>query len=348
MTQSDNRKCGAGEPFPSSLTEVSWQFRLGPWLLGLLILSGLIVTVAYRGEIESFAQLVNRAAPAWLIAAVFLQIGTYFSTAAVWFLTLRRAGMSYRILPLVPLRVAKLFSDQALRSGAVSGTAFFVAALNRRGVPTRLCMAALLVSLVSYYTAYFLAAVLSLALLRFYHAANAWIMGVITLFCVAAGAIPSATVWLQQRSGRKLPTWVKRIPGLNKLLESLGSAPGYLLRDAVLLTQTTLFQASIFLLDSATLWVMLRAVGQEVSFLVAFPCFVVASVVATLGPIPLGLGTFEATCVAMRRTLGVSLEAALIATLLLRGFTLRLPMPPGLWLAKRELIRKGPDSLEEV
>jgi uncharacterized membrane protein YbhN (UPF0104 family) len=51
----------------------------------------------------------------------------------------------------------------------------------------------------------------------------------------------------------------------------------------------------------------------------------------------MGLGTFEATCVAMLRTLGVPLEAALMATLLLRGFTLWLPMLPGLLLARREL-----------
>jgi hypothetical protein len=35
--------------------------------------------------------------------------------------------------------------------------------------------------------------------------------------------------------------------------------------------------------------------------------------------------------------LGIPVEAALTSTLLLRGFTLWLPMLPGLWLAKREL-----------
>lgn len=57
----------------------------------------------------------------------------------------------------------------------------------------------------------------------------------------------------------------------------LGDAPGYLLRDRALLSKTTLFQASIFLLDATTLWAMLRAVGQNVSFLAAFPSFMVAS-----------------------------------------------------------------------
>ena len=59
--------------------------------------------------------------------------------------------------------------------------------------------------------------------------------------------------------------------------------------------------------------------------------------VATLSPIPLGLGTFETSCVGMLHLLGVPLEAALAATLLLRGFTVWLPMPPGLWLARRAL-----------
>jgi uncharacterized membrane protein YbhN (UPF0104 family) len=50
--------------------------------------------------------------------------------------------------------------------------------------------------------------------------------------------------------------------------------------------------------------------------------------------VPLGLGIFEASLVAMLRVVGVSIEAALTATLLLRGFTLWLP---GLWCARHEL-----------
>jgi hypothetical protein len=53
--------------------------------------------------------------------------------------------------------------------------------------------------------------------------------------------------------------------------------------------------------------------------------------------IPLGLGTFEAACVGMLSLLGVAMETALAATLLLRGLTFWLPMVPGLWLAKREI-----------
>jgi uncharacterized protein (TIRG00374 family) len=104
-----------------------------------------------------------------------------------------------------------------------------------------------------------------------------------------------------------------------------------------LVATAILLYVAIFLLDAATLWIMLLAMGQDVSFLVAFPSFVVSSIVATLSPIPLGLGIFETSSTGMLSALGIPVEAALTATLLLRGFTVWLPMLPGLWLARREL-----------
>lgn len=82
---------------------------------------------------------------------------------------------------------------------------------------------------------------------------------------------------------------------------------------------------------------MLHAIGHNVAPSAVFSSFIMASVAATVGPIPLGLGTFEAVSVTMLGLLGVPLEAGLTATLLLRGFTFWLPMLPGLWLARREL-----------
>jgi uncharacterized membrane protein YbhN (UPF0104 family) len=81
---------------------------------------------------------------------------------------------------------------------------------------------------------------------------------------------------------------------------------------------------------------MLRAMGQDVSFLAAFPSFVVLSMVATFSLVPLGRGTFEATCVAMLKTLGVPLEAAPTATCYCAVLRSDCPML-GLPLAGREL-----------
>ena len=58
-----------------------------------------------------------------------------------------------------------------------------------------------------------------------------------------------------------------------------------------------------------------------------------------------GLGTFEGTAIAMLHSHGLSIETALAATLLFRGFTFWLPMIPGLWLSRRELKTKSRDAM---
>jgi uncharacterized membrane protein YbhN (UPF0104 family) len=74
---------------------------------------------------------------------------------------------------------------------------------------------------------------------------------------------------------------------------------------------------------------------------VAFIAFVVASLTGTLSPLPLAIGAFESGCIATLGILGVGIEPALMATLLLRGFTLWLPIPPGLWLVRHETRAAG-------
>jgi uncharacterized protein (TIRG00374 family) len=105
--------------------------------------------------------------------------------------------------------------------------------------------------------------------------------------------------------------------------------------------ETVALQLLVFVLDAATLGTMLLAVGAPMSPGIVFASFVFASVIATLAWVPGGLGTFEGTCVALLSAHGVAVEAALAATLLLRGFTFWLPMLPGLWLARRELRGRG-------
>jgi len=307
---------------------------LKSWFLGLLILAGLIAVITHLGEVQHFIQLARGAQPIWLILALLLQGATYLAVATVWYLALQSEGIHASLLSLIPLGIAKLFSDQAMPSGGVSGTAFFIAALNRRGIPNDLCMATLLLSLVAYYGAYLLAALTSLMLLSFYHAVHIWILLVVLIFALVAVGIPAGALWLRTLGRKPLPSILQRVPGLNTIMSAIANAPAQLLRDPTLLLAALVLHGSVFVLDAATLWIMLLAVGSSLSVWAVFPCFVLASMVATIGPIPLGLGTFEVTCVSVLGVMGVPLETALTATLLLRGFTLWLPMLPGMWLAR--------------
>jgi uncharacterized membrane protein YbhN (UPF0104 family) len=51
----------------------------------------------------------------------------------------------------------------------------------------------------------------------------------------------------------------------------------------------------------------------------------------------MGLGSFEAVSIGMLRAMGVPFEAALSATLLFRGYTLWVPLIPGMFAARRQL-----------
>ncbi|WP_244136870.1 lysylphosphatidylglycerol synthase transmembrane domain-containing protein [Burkholderia pyrrocinia] len=98
-------------------------------------------------------------------------------------------------------------------------------------------------------------------------------------------------------------------------------APTDLLRNPRLLMQTAGLQLAIFTRDALTLWLAFNALGEVPARWVDFISFAIASMVTTIGPIPIGLETFEGASVGMLSLIGVSVEAALAATLLLRGIT---------------------------
>lgn len=117
-------------------------------------------------------------------------------------------------------------------------------------------------------------------------------------------------------------------------MRTVGEAPPESLRDGSLILKVAGFNALVFLADAATLWASVRALGQALPFATAFIALVMASIVVTLGPVPLGLGSFEATSTAMLHHLGVPLAAAFAGTMLTRLFTLWLPLLPGLILLR--------------
>jgi uncharacterized protein (TIRG00374 family) len=312
-----------------------WALK-GAWLMGFLLLGGLIAIALKMSELKHFANLARQAHPGLLVAALALQGLTYVAAAAAWHVTLVRSSHPISLARLVPLGLAKLFTDQALPSGGVSGNILVARGLTRRGIPANLVLAAILVSLIAYYAAYLPLVASALVILWFHHQVHKGFLVALAIFAVVAVAIPTIVIWIKRR-GSRLPHFLNRFQPTGFLIRALNEVPASILHDPVIVLQATFYQAAVFFLDAGTLWVMLLAIGQDVSFGIAFTCFMAASVAATIGPIPLGLGTFEAVSVATFGMLGVQIEVALTATLLLRGFSFWLPMIPGVLLARQEI-----------
>jgi uncharacterized protein (TIRG00374 family) len=313
-----------------------WVLR-SSWIFGILILAALILIVLRLGELQNFVRLAEQVRPQWLITAAFLQILTYVSVASAWRATLTRTGYRVSLTRLVPIGLGKLFTDQAFPSAGMSGNILVARSLSRRGVPAHLILAALLVDIIGYYIAYLIMVLMTLSILRAHYQVHAALLSAFTMLAVLAIGFPTLIVWLKRRSSRPLPRILQRFPFSDFLMRIIRDVPSGILRNPVLIFKNTCFEAGVFLLDVFTLWVVLLAIGQNVSIMVPFICFIVASVAATVSPFPVGLGTFEAVAVATLGMLGVQIEVALTATLLLRGFTFWLPMLPGLMLAQREI-----------
>jgi uncharacterized membrane protein YbhN (UPF0104 family) len=314
--------------------------RLIAWLPGLIVMPALIGVVLHYGSLEKFADLVRSARPELLLPALAAQFATYVFAALSWRLVLAPAGQVRPFVTLFRLGVAKLYTDQAVPTGGLSGSVLVMKALERRGVPDHVAIAALLVGMVSFYSADVIAALVCLLLLWLHHDADFGLLALIVVFVLVEVAIPSAVLWAKKRATiMRLPDWAGRLPGVKDLVDAVVQTPVDLLRDLRLIGGTLACQLAIIGLDALTLWMMFFAIGAPVELWVAFSGFIVGAVVAMIAPSPLGLGTFAAGTTGMLALLGVPLETALSATLLLRGLTFWLPMLPGVLIARAELSR---------
>jgi P-type Mg2+ transporter len=93
-------------------------------------------------------------------------------------------------------------------------------------------------------------------------------------------------------------------------------------------------QLVTFLLDAATLWMLVRSLGAAAHPSHVFATFMIANLAGTVSFIPGGLGTFEAAAVLMLKIDGIPVAVGLSTALLFRGLTFFLSMAPGLWFSR--------------
>jgi len=310
------------------------------WFAGAVIAAALVGAVLHWGELRNFAGLLQRAEPGWLILALALQLSTYASVASGWREVLLRAeGKRYAMRPLLRIALSKLFADQAVPAAGMGGNVLLVDQLVVLGATRGTAVAALLISLLGFYAAYLLYALGALLLLWLHGQATPLMVGLVTCFVLVAVAIPALALWLRQRGGQPLPSAVESIRPIRQLLETVAQAPDELIEDRRLFLRVMLFNALVFAADIVTLYASLRALGTEAGLATCLIAYILAAIAVTLGPIPLGLGSFEVVCTSTLRLLGVPIEPALAGTLLLRVLILWLPLVPGLVLMRPMLRR---------
>jgi Mg2+-importing ATPase len=315
-------------------------------LLGAALLVAVVITALHFSEGRDFAIIFSEVKPWWLALAFLLQAATYSAQGEVFHGAPCFAGFPLPRLWLFQLSFGKLFLDQALPSGGISSAALAAAALEQRGVARGAAVSSAVISIASYYGAYVVALAVALIFATFLGHTAALILVLSALFLAFSLGLMTAILIL---SGRRpvAPGKLSRIPMLSGITNFLEDTDPKMVRNPKLLTEAVLWQLAIILLDAATMWVLIRSLGAFAPAVGVFVSFMVSNLFRTMGIIPGGLGTYEATAVITLRTIGVSIPVALSATLLFRGLSFWLPMLPGLWFSRkvtRDRISSAPCS----
>lgn len=313
----------------------------GGVVVGFLLLAAVILVVANASQGRKFAELVQRSEPSWLLLALVYQIATYFFAGGVWHIILIRFGVKIPMRTLAVLGLAKLSIDKIIPAAGIGGGVLLVRGLEKRGAPAPVATAALLMELLSIYAARAISIGIALVILWANYGLQAAVLALVTAFAVITLAISLGILWLTRPDVRDLPGWAKRIPGVRSVLRYIVNTPPEVLRDRTLFWKAVLLQLAVILLDAATLDAMLRAIGQPTRVDFVFASFAISAAISTLSLIPGGLGAFEAMSVLMLRLLRIPLETGLAATLMLRVYTLWLPMIPGFFILRRETVDIG-------
>lgn len=323
---------------PANRRPPSVLARWLPWLLGAGMVVAVIVVALRSSEAGQFVRLTERAEPWWLAVALALQGGTYWAQAEVFRVVARAARCRLPLAPVYKLGLAKIFVDQALPSAGISGTFVLARGLEALGLKRAAVAAAVSIDLASYYAAYIVSLAGALVYAAIHREASEFVVLVSIVFGIFAIAIGLAVVALSGRGARRLPFGLSRLRSVRVTLEFLQDAEPRYVRSPRLLLLTSALQLVIVVLDAATVWVLIRSLGERSAALGVFASFVISSLFRTIGILPGGLGTFEASSVLTLKLVGVAVPVALSATLLFRGLSFWLPLVPGLWYSRHAVV----------
>jgi uncharacterized protein (TIRG00374 family) len=311
------------------------------WAVSLAVLAAVASILLRAGNAGRFAELITRADPWWLVVGVGLQALTFVCIGAMWGRALARADHPQPLRGLARLAVAKVVTDQVFPTGGIGGSVLVIRALEGRGVPRGPATAAIVVDLLSRFATYAVLLTLGLGQLAAMNALRPAVVALTGTFSVLMIAMPALLLWLNRQEPGAVPRFFRKVPGLTAAALAVAEAPSRIVRDRRLLAKAMSLRACVFFLQATSLGAMLAAIGQPAPVVTVLVAFLLASVAEMVAVLPGGLGTYEGAAVGILHLFGIPVATALAAVLLLRGISFWLPIPFGLWFARRALPRPG-------
>jgi uncharacterized protein (TIRG00374 family) len=158
------------------------------------------------------------------------------------------------------------------------------------------------------------------------------LVGLVGLF--GAAALVYAFTRGEERAVRFVRSVGRRIPRvgadrLERLLRQAGGSLGEVAGDGALRNRALVWAALNWLLDAASLWSCLAALGRFVEPAELFAAYGIANVLAVIPVTPGGLGIIEALSITLLVSFGVTKEVATLGVVGWRVANFWLPIPLG-------------------
>jgi len=154
------------------------------------------------------------------------------------------------------------------------------------------------------------------------------------LVLVAAGGLVYAFTKGEERAVRFVRAVGRRVPRvgpdrLERLIRQAGDSVARVVGDRVLLRRATLWASLNWLLDAASLWSFLAALGHIVDPVELFVAYGIANVLGAIPVTPGGLGVIEASAVPLLVGFGSTRNVATLGVIGWRLVNFWLPIPAG-------------------
>lgn len=315
-------------------------------------------------EISLIKELFFKSNLFWLSAIVASQIVRYYFVTLNYQDVLKIKDLEVSIKELFPVTFVIQFLNQALPAAGLSGQAFFIQYLKKFRLTLAEGMGRAILELATVYISFAIFFIISAVLIfeegifdsepRFIFFVYAFL-----LFIFFFGALFLAS---QKRERGYITRWI--ISRLDKYFDkdkqngkTTRSEHVAMIFDEIrvtlnlknlrnrvwIFTRANIWQMAILMMDVLALYFISYAIGQPISFYLAFIVFTLTKFISLASFIPGALGIFEAGMVLILLSFHVPANSALAMTVLLRAFTFWLPMPIG-WLLLRRYSKHTNDS----
>ena len=162
-------------------------------------------------------------------------------------------------------------------------------ALEKRGVPRPVVMAGVAVDTASCYATYVLGLGAALLITLVHHQASGLVLFASIPFAAGGIGVTVAVLLLSGRRTGAVAESVARVGPVRKMLQFFADADRRLVRRPAILLEASACQLAILLIDAATIWVLIAALGATATPTGVFASFMISTLFRIVGFVPGGL-----------------------------------------------------------